>query len=54
MIYYSIEILKHYKCSKCNKWWSVGDGKDVDRMVCPHCGRDQLVQPIPISIEEDN
>lgn len=37
MIYYSLEKLYHFLCSKCNKWWSIGDWLG-NPLTCPHCG----------------
>ena len=31
MILYTTEILRHYSCGKCGKWWSVADQKFVPR-----------------------
>jgi DNA-directed RNA polymerase subunit RPC12/RpoP len=41
MIIYAIEVLHHFFCSECKKWWSIGDHKDTElknQMSCPHCG----------------
>jgi DNA-directed RNA polymerase subunit RPC12/RpoP len=35
----SVEILTHYQCGKCIKWWSIGDApKDKKEWYCPWCG----------------
>ncbi len=37
---YSIEVLYHFSCGKCQNWWSIGDfqsGKN-NHLTCPHCG----------------
>lgn len=35
----SIEILSHFQCSNCTKWWSIGDApKDREGWYCPWCG----------------
>jgi len=34
-----IELLYHYLCSKCEKWWSIAEGSDSDFVICPHCGK---------------
>jgi len=41
--HFSIEKLYHFRCFECNKWWSVGDWKFTEKMVCPHCGRVAIV-----------
>jgi len=44
----SKEILYHFNCGKCSKWWSISDyhllslnnTEDLDynkKIVCPHC-----------------
>jgi|TARA_B110000196_G_C20897593_1_gene544380 predicted small metal-binding protein len=44
---YVFEILYHFTCGKCTKWWSYAktpDNKEemykkiVKHMYCPHCG----------------
>lgn len=46
---YSKEVLYHFSCGECKKWWTVGDwqGAENDRMHCPHCGTQQTVEPLP-------
>jgi rubrerythrin len=36
----AIEFLSHFRCSKCDKWWSIGDAILEDRKdwFCPWCG----------------
>lgn len=36
---YSIETLYHFRCTDCDKWWSIGDFKPCKHLICPHCGR---------------
>ncbi len=38
MILYSVETLTHFRCTVCNKWWTIGDWKPLHNMTCPHCG----------------
>ena len=44
MITYSLEVLHHFTCGECKKWWSIGDHqlsqvrKHDDQMHCPYCG----------------
>ena len=38
MITYSIEILYHFNCSECKKWWSIGDFDIRSAIACPFCG----------------
>lgn len=42
----SLELLFHYKCDRCQKWWSVADIHPViDASVsCPHCGERSEVE----------
>ena len=36
----SLELLYHFRCASCRRWWSVGDFEwDPKALVCcPHCG----------------
>ena len=35
----SCEILNHFSCSKCKKWWTIGDAPKTKReWFCPWCG----------------
>lgn len=47
MITYTTELLYHFKCGECLRWWSIGDHQfnGIDEMTCPHCGKIQDVQP---------
>lgn len=36
---YSIEILYHFRCCVCDKWWTIGDWTPVDALSCPHCSQ---------------
>ena len=52
----SKEILYHFSCGNCNKWWSIADyhllsidnNKDLNynnKITCPHCGhREKLIE----------
>lgn len=34
-----IEILHHFSCGKCGKWWTVGDASKMKKKwFCPWCG----------------
>lgn len=39
---YKIEILYHYNCYGCLKWWSVAGIKPATTITCPHCGREAM------------
>ncbi len=50
----SKEVLYHFNCGKCNKWWSVSDyhllsldnHKDlnyINPITCPHCEHKEKV-----------
>jgi transcription elongation factor Elf1 len=55
---YSKEILYHFNCGKCNKWWSIADyhllSKDVPKnnkkvpnlLTCPYCGHKEEVKEV--------
>lgn len=37
----SIEILNHFNCSFCKKWWTIGDApKSESKWFCPWCGKE--------------
>lgn len=41
----STEILSHFNCSRCGKWWSIGDYKpDGKGLFCPWCGTHDSVE----------
>ena len=39
---YTTELLYHFNCGKCKKWWSYASTKEEGitgrYMHCPHCG----------------
>lgn len=40
----SLELLVHFNCGACGKWWSVGDAPpDKTLWYCPWCGQMQTV-----------
>ncbi|MEX2405664.1 MAG: hypothetical protein WD579_03625 [Candidatus Paceibacterota bacterium] len=43
---YSQETLTHFRCGKCDKWWSIGDAKNVEKKewYCPWCGVRQTMK----------
>jgi len=48
---YSKEILHHFNCGKCDKWWSIADyhlfsNKAPNIIICPHCGYKDEVKEI--------
>lgn len=45
MLKISLELLYHYSCGHCNKWWSIADIKPIPGSVvtCPHCNVLHLV-----------
>ena len=59
---FSKEILYHFNCGKCNKWWSIADyhlfSNDVPKdketvhnmIICPHCEHKEEV----IEVKNDN
>lgn len=43
----STELLVHFNCGACQKWWSVGDAPpDKENWFCPWCGTEQKIQII--------
>lgn len=41
----SVEILHHFSCGKCKKWWSIGDAtKDKKEWFCPWCGEGNMYE----------
>ena len=59
---FSKEILYHFNCGNCNKWWSIADhhllSNNVPKseqmvpnlIICPHCGHKEEV----IEVTDDN
>lgn len=45
MLKLSIELLYHYQCDRCHKWWSVADITPTPNTIvyCPHCGSKHVV-----------
>jgi hypothetical protein len=42
----TIEALNHFRCEKCEQWFSIGDapvGKEV--WYCPWCGEKDTAKP---------
>ncbi len=50
----SLELLYHYQCDACQKWWSVADitPQPGETVWCPHC-RNQDVVPIKVLLGSD-
>jgi len=50
MINYCKEVLYHFSCGLCKKWFSIGDydpdEKFGNKLHCPHCGELQDVEEI--------
>ncbi len=39
---FSLEILTHFHCQKCHRWWTVGDAPAEKQVwFCPWCGYKQ-------------
>ena len=50
----SIEILTHFQCSSCKKWWSIGDcDPKKQTWYCPWCGLAQQFQSLADDIIND-
>ena len=55
---YSKEVLYHFNCGKCNKWWSIADyhlfynnvpnNKEMipNLIICPYCGHKEEVKEV--------
>ena len=45
-IYFSVEKLWHFNCSRCKEWWTIGDWKTASgpTAICPHCGHMGLMK----------
>jgi len=61
MIEFSEEVLTHFNCDACKKWWSVGDWTKKEKMFCPHCGivhydfkEANPLQPAPADLKKDS
>ena len=41
----SLELLSHFWCKQCKKWWSIGDAPLTKRdWFCPWCGEKQKIK----------
>ncbi|AFY74012.1 hypothetical protein Syn7502_01983 [Synechococcus sp. PCC 7502] len=49
----SLEFLYHFRCDRCDQWWSIADIKPQvgSEMSCPHCGHLNLVESIQTFLE---
>jgi len=49
----SLELLFHYRCDRCQKWWSVADIYPTEielvGIPCPHCGDLNAIDKIDYS-----
>jgi|TARA_R110002020_G_scaffold462594_1_gene682193 DNA-directed RNA polymerase subunit RPC12/RpoP len=49
---FSKEILYHFNCGKCSKWWSISDyhlfsnDKLKNKITCPYCGHKEEVKEV--------
>tara|TARA_R100001463_G_scaffold12745_6_gene34337 strand:- start:11901 stop:12074 length:174 start_codon:yes stop_codon:yes gene_type:complete len=48
---FSKEVLYHFNCGKCNKWWSIADyhlfSNNVPMLItCPHCGHNEEIKEV--------
>jgi|TARA_R110000824_G_scaffold73868_1_gene188041 DNA-directed RNA polymerase subunit RPC12/RpoP len=55
---FSKEILYHFNCGKCDKWWSIADHhllsnnapkskeKVPNLIICPHCGHKEEIKEV--------
>jgi Fe-S cluster biogenesis protein NfuA len=50
--HYSAEIIFHFTCQTCRKWWSIADWTPVETLTCPHCSTTSSVEESPNLIEE--
>ena len=50
MIRYTLEILAHFRCMECSKWWSIADWPiEFDQhaeIICPHCGNKSVAEAV--------
>ncbi len=52
----SLEMLYHFQCGHCQKWWSVGDFEwQAGKLVyCPHCAKPGQTGENPLLAEDFN
>tara|TARA_R110002020_G_scaffold249529_4_gene463463 strand:- start:3568 stop:3735 length:168 start_codon:yes stop_codon:yes gene_type:complete len=46
---FSKEILYHFNCGKCEKWWTIADHHFLSKdnlIICPHCGHKEEIKEI--------
>jgi hypothetical protein len=39
-----LEYLYHFNCDHCSNWWSIGDWVPAVSIICPHCGKKNLME----------
>jgi DNA-directed RNA polymerase subunit RPC12/RpoP len=32
-----------YKCSSCSGEWKINEASDIEKLSCPHCGKNDVV-----------
>lgn len=54
MLTVSVELLYHFSCGLCQRWWTVADYQWVDRaqVICPHCGEKHRLPNNPLFAED--
>ncbi len=50
----SKEILTHFSCGHCKKWWSIGDAPKRNAWFCPWCGKAQETKKWVVSFRAEN
>lgn len=51
----SLELLYHFNCYRCQKWWSIGDFVPIaeQTVYCPHCSTPNLI-PEAVQLGNNN
>lgn len=46
----NLELLYHYQCDHCKKWWTIGDiiPKTGSLIYCCHCGQGNTIEGVVI------
>lgn len=48
MLKYSTEILHHFTCTECGKWFSIASWEPEEEPIvfCPHCSTSSIPEPL--------
>lgn len=47
-----LELLYHYSCDFCKRWWTIADVSPIINMSmhCLHCGKQSIVESVKTAV----